>query len=102
VSASISGDDISASTCLSLSENVTLQALGEAEGGVLLKLDTGEMYTVNDTTLAFLQQLGGDRTIAEIASRLVEVFDTDETTLLADLVEIGRDLAGEALVVAHP
>ncbi len=90
---------LSPSTTLALSPHVSLQALGEDEGGVVLKLDTGEMYTINDTTLAFLQKLDGKRTVAEVARGMVEVFEIDETTLVADLVEIADDLLGESLLV---
>ena len=90
---------VSSSTRLALPSHVSLQALGEDEGGVVLKLDTGEMYTINDTTLAFLQKLDGKHTVANVARGMVEVFDIDEATLVADLVEIANDLLGESLLV---
>lgn len=91
--------DISSATRLTLPEHVSLQALGEAEGGVLLRIDTGEMYTVNDTTLSFLQDLDGDRSVADVAGRLVDVFDVDPAVVLADLIEVANGLAAESLVV---
>ncbi len=90
---------VSSSTRLALPSHISLQALGEDEGGVVLKLDTGEMYTVNDTTLAFLQKLDGKQSVAEVARGMVEIFEIDEATLVADLVEIADDLLGESLLV---
>ena len=90
---------VSPATTLTLSPNVTLQALGEAEGGVLLRLDSGELYTVNDTTLAFLRELDGNRAVADVAGRLATIFDVEEATLTADLIDISSDLLAESLVV---
>jgi hypothetical protein len=89
---------VSAETRLSVVSNVTLQSLGEDEGGVLLKLDTGEMYTVNDTAVAFVRELDGDRSVAAIARHLVTVFEVDEAVLVEDLAGIARELAAEKLV----
>ena len=86
-------------TRLALAPNVTVQALGENEGGVVLRLDSGELYTVNDTTLAFLRELDGERVLADVANRLTRIFDVEEATLTADLVDISRDLLAESLVV---
>jgi hypothetical protein len=91
---------VSSSTRLVLASNAVLQALGEDEGGVVLRLDTGEMYTVNDTTLAFLRELDGKRTVADVARSLVEIFDVEEAALAADLAEIADDLIDDSLVVA--
>ncbi|MBA3448758.1 MAG: PqqD family protein [Pseudaminobacter sp.] len=91
--------EVSLFTRLALSPNVTVQALGENEGGVLLRLDSGELYTVNDTTLAFLQELDGERAVVEVVGRLAGVFDVEEATLTADLVEISNDLLAESLIV---
>ena len=90
---------VSTVTKLALAPNVTLQALGENEGGVVLRLDSGELYTVNDTTLAFLRELDGEHAVADVANRLMQVFDVEEATLAADLVDISRDLLAESLVV---
>lgn len=89
---------MSPSIRLALAPNVMLQPLGDEEGGVLLKLDSGEMYTINDTVVAFLQELDGKRSIADVARRLVEQFDVEEHVLIDDLVEVSRDLASQSLV----
>ena len=102
VTNSIRSSALSSSTRLALPPHVSLQALGEDEGGVVLKLDTGEMYTINDTTLAFLQKLDGKRTVAEIVREMVQLFDVDEATLTSDLIEIADDLLGESLLVIAP
>jgi len=84
---------------LALAPNVTLQSLGEEEGGVLLKLDSGEMYTINDTAVAFLRELDGERTIEDAAARVVEAFDVERAVLIDDLLDVAHELASQALVV---
>lgn len=93
---------VSSATRLALPSHVSLQSLGEEDGGVLLRIDTGEMYTVNDTTLSFLRELDGERSIGDIAGRMVHVFDVEPETVLADLIEVANGLAAESLVVVAP
>lgn len=95
-------DAITSATQLVLGENVALQDLGDEEGGVLLKLDSGEMYTVNETTLAFLQEIDGERSIGDIIERMMAMFDVDQETLSGDVAEIAEELMGESLVVVKP
>lgn len=90
---------VSSATRLALPSHVSLQSLGEEDGGVLLRIDTGEMYTVNDTTLSFLQELDGERSVADIAGRMVDAFDVEPAIVLADLIEVANGLAAESLVV---
>lgn len=94
----ISRNGVSRSTHLALSPQATLQPLGDTEGGVVLKLDSGELFTVNDTSLAFLQELDGATSIDDVAGRLAEIFDIDAATLTSDLVEIADDLIDESLI----
>jgi hypothetical protein len=89
-------------TCvLMLAPNVTVQALGPDEGGVALRLDSGEMYTLNDTALDFLQRLDGEQTIEAVARELVSVIDVEADVLAADLVEMADGLIRESLVVVR-
>jgi hypothetical protein len=91
---------LQASSVLALAPKVSMQALGADEGGVLLRLDSGEMYTVNDTTLDFLRRLDGTRTIASIVEEMVTFIDVDAAVLTADLIEIADELRRESLVMA--
>lgn len=89
---------IDATSRIKLSSHVSLQALGQEEGGVVLRLDSGELFTVNDTTLEFLRGLDGVRTIADVARRMTDIFDVDEATLTADLIEISDELIRESVI----
>ena len=95
----MTAETLQPSSIPALAPKVVMQTLGPDEGGVLLKLDSGEMYTVNDTTLDFLRRIDGKRTIASIVEELTASIDVDAETLTADLIEITGELRKEALVV---
>lgn len=84
---------------LNLSPKASVQTLGESEGGVVLRTDTGEMFTVNDTTLEYLIRLDGKRPLSAIATSLTEVFDVGVEALIVDLIEISVPLIEQGLVV---
>ena len=88
-----------ASTVLALAPKIAMQELGASEGGVLLRLDSGEMYSINDTTLDFLRRLDGTRTIASIVEELTGFIEVDAAVLTADLIEVADELRKESLVV---
>jgi hypothetical protein len=96
----MSTETLQASSILTLAPKVSMQALGANEGGVLLRLDSGEMYSVNDTTLDFLRRLDGTRTIGSIVEEMVTFIDVDAAVLTADLIEIADELRRESLVMA--
>ncbi|WP_425418451.1 PqqD family protein [Oricola indica] len=95
-----SRNGISPATRLVISLKATLKSMGENEGGVLLKLDSGELFTVNDTTVAFLNELDGNKSLAEIVNRLSDIYDVDVSLLEADLIEIADDLMDQNLLRA--
>ncbi|MFN0263143.1 PqqD family protein [Tepidamorphus sp. 3E244] len=87
------------STVYSLTDQASLQGLGESEGGVLLKLETGELYTVNETAYLFLSRLDGKRTVADAAGAISEEYDVDTDSVIADLSDLISQLEDEDLLV---
>lgn len=77
---------------LSLPASVSVQPLGEDEGGVLLKMDTGDMFTLNDTAVAFLSGLDGKRNVGAIIGQMLDEFEVDAATLRADIFELIAEL----------
>jgi hypothetical protein len=90
---------VTSSTRFRLGPQISLQELGPDEGGVVLRLDSGELYTINDTTLAFLRGLDGKKTMGDVARSMLDVFEVDEPTLIADITEIAADLVREKVIV---
>ena len=91
-------ESVTTETILRLSEKVSLQPLGEGEGGVILRLDTGELYTVNDTALSFVGALDGTRTFAGSVRIVAEEYEVELDELTRDLTEIAEDLLYSKLV----
>ena len=86
------------SRVFALSENVSLQNLGENEGAVLLFIDTGQLYTCNDTTAAFLSEVDGKKTLAQIVARLGDDFDVARDELEEDIVALAAQLVREGII----
>lgn len=83
---------------LSLSDGVSYQQLGEGEGAVVLLVDSGQLYTCNDTTSAFLASIDGQRSFGDIVSRMLEAFDVSPDTLRNDLAALARELHQEGII----
>ncbi len=81
-----------------LAQDVSLQPLGEGEGGVVLMLKSGEIYTVNDTTLDFLSRIDGACSLQSCAEGIAADYDVDVATAINDLAEIAAELSSEAII----
>jgi hypothetical protein len=86
------------STKLQHSSDVTFRSLGDGQGAVVVETKTGQLYTCNDTTTAFLEAIDGKRTLGEIVDQLHHIFDVDRTVLEADLKGIASELLNNGLI----
>ena len=64
--------EIDETTVFSLAPSASFQALGE--GAVILMIDSGQLYTCNETTEAFLKLIDGQRNFGAILDVLVAEF----------------------------
>ncbi len=80
-----------------LSEQASLQSMGD--GAVILLADSGQLYTCNETTEAFLKHVDGSRTFGEIVGLFVAEFEVDEATARDDLTALSGDLMAEGIIV---
>jgi pyrroloquinoline quinone biosynthesis protein D len=85
-------------TVLSLAEGISFQPMGTGEGGVVLKVESGQLFTCNDTTSAFLSALDGRRSFAELVRALLDEFEVDEGDLRGDLAALAGDLTEKGIV----
>jgi hypothetical protein len=88
--------EIDETTVLSLAPNASFQALGE--GAVILMLDSGQLYTCNETTEAFLKMIDGQRDFGAILNLLVGEFSVDRDTLSRDLLPMAGELRSAGIV----
>ncbi|MEW5946625.1 MAG: PqqD family protein [bacterium] len=73
----------------------------EMDGGsVLLNMDTGVYYSLNETGTELWSALDGKRSVGEIIEMICDSYDAAPQTAGADVVELLEDLEGEGLVRA--
>ena len=83
---------------VSLSEGVSYQALGDGEGAVVLIIESGQLFTCNDTTSAFLAAANGERSFGEVVKSLLDTFEVSEDELRTDLAQLVRRLQQQGIV----
>jgi Coenzyme PQQ synthesis protein D (PqqD) len=83
---------------ISLTPTATFQTLAEDEGAVVLMVDSGQLYTCNDTVAALLQAVDGNRRFGEIVDQLLDEFDVERNVLLSDLTGLVEELSREGIV----
>jgi len=88
--------EISDSTVFCLAPNASFQSLGE--GAVILMIDSGQLYTCNETTEAFLDMIDGERNFGTILDLMVAEFAVDRDTLAQDLLPIADKLRSGGII----
>lgn len=86
------------SNVISLSDGVSYQPLGDGEGAVVLVIESGQLFTCNDTTSAFLSVVDGRRSFGEVVNSLLETFDVSADELRSDLSALAVKLEQEGIV----
>lgn len=87
---------IDSTTILSISGNASFQSLGE--GAVVLLIDSGQLYTCNETTEAFLKLVDGTRHFETIVDALLREFDIERAAATGDLLEVAEQLRSEGII----
>ncbi len=93
---------LSHDTRLKLAGDVTFQSLGPGEETVVLSLNSGYLYTGNETTEAFLRKLDGRRPLAVVIDLLFDEFQISRGALSADMTDLAAKLLEEKLIVEEP
>ena len=86
------------SSVLSLAEDVSYQPLGDGEGAVVLVIESGQLFTCNDTTSAFLAAIDGKRSFADVVEGMLESFNVSADQLREDLAALATELQQEGVV----
>ena len=88
--------DIADTTILSLSANASFQSLGE--GAVILLIDSGQLFTCNETTEAFLKLVDGQRSFGAIVDQLVSEFAVERDVANVDFLAMAVQLRSEGIL----
>ncbi len=76
--------------------NATYQSVeGEA---ILIHLQTGTYYSLNDVGTTFWELLDGARTLGDCAAKIAAEYDAPVDVITGDLLELAEDLMKEGLV----
>jgi hypothetical protein len=88
--------EIASGTVLRLAEDASVQHVGD--GAVVLLARSGQLYTCNGTTEAFLDKVDGARNLDQIVDLLCEEFEVDKGTLDQDIAALATDLVSEGIL----
>ncbi|RME99143.1 MAG: PqqD family protein [Chloroflexi bacterium] len=82
---------------LTRSPHAAHQTLGEE--AVLINVNSGDTYSLNDTGTMFWELLDGRRTVADCARAIAAEYDVTADVVEADLLELAAEFAAEGLAI---
>jgi len=88
--------EIGSETVLRMADDASVQHVGD--GAVVLLARSGQLYTCNDTTEAFLDKVDGARSLDQIIDLLSDEFEVDKATLDQDMAELAAELVAEGIL----
>ncbi len=87
-------------TRLGIHPSICIQEMGPHEKAVVLSLETGDLYTCNETTCDFLRLIEQTTpTFRAIVDALLDRYEVGRAELTADLREVAQRALDEKLVV---
>ncbi|MET2829077.1 PqqD family protein [Mesorhizobium shangrilense] len=90
--------EVASETILRLADDASVQHVGD--GAVVLLARSGQLYTCNGTTEAFLDKVDGARSLDQIVGLLSAEFEVDKDTLDQDMAALASDLLSEGILAA--
>ncbi|TIV98033.1 MAG: PqqD family protein [Mesorhizobium sp.] len=88
--------EIASETVLRMAEDASVQHVGD--GAVVLLARSGQLYTCNGTTEAFLDKVDGARSLDQIVDLLSDEFEVDKATLDEDIAALAAELVAEGIL----
>ena len=79
------------------SPEVTHQTVGDE--AILVNINTGSYYSLNDTGAMFWELLDGQRSIADCARLIAAEYQVEAAEVEADLLELAAEFQAEELIV---
>ncbi|RUU05591.1 PqqD family protein [Mesorhizobium sp. USDA-HM6] len=88
--------EIASETILRMADDASVQHVGD--GAVVLLARSGQLYTCNGTTEAFLEKVDGARNLDQIVDLLSDEFEVDKATLGDDMTALAAELVAEGIL----
>ena len=81
-----------------LAEGVSFETV--SDGSVVLVFRSGQLYSCNETSTAFLVELDGERTLDQVAALMAEQFEAAPEEIAADIEAIAAEMLSEGIIVS--
>lgn len=84
-------------TILQRSDNVTFEVV--ADEAILIDVNTGTYFSLNEVGTEFWQMLDGEHTIGQHAATIAAKYDVETAMVVDDLLELAAEMAKDDLIV---
>ena len=91
---------LDSTTRLRRSPNATYQTV--ADEAILIHMQTGTYYSLNEVGTVFWDVLDGTKSIADCAVMIAAEYDAPSEMIEGDLIEVAQDLVREGLAEKAP
>ncbi len=82
---------------LQRAENVTFEVV--ADEAILIDINTGTYFSLNEVGTEFWQMLDGEHTIEQHATTIANKYDVESSMVVADLLELAQEMAKDKLLI---
>jgi len=90
--------EINEDTNYCLSENIFLQKISELEKYWAFNIESGEHFSLNETSYWILEQIAEGLPIKSILENFLDTFDVDDEKGKTDFFEITKGFLNEAII----
>jgi hypothetical protein len=78
-------------------ENVTFEVV--ADEAILIDINTGTYFSLNEVGTEFWEMLDGEQTIEQHATIIASKYEVETSVVVADLLELAEEMAKDKLIV---
>jgi hypothetical protein len=82
---------------LQRAESVTFEVV--ADEAILIDINTGTYFSLNEVGTEFWQMLDGEQTIMQHATTIASKYEVETSMVLADLLELAEEMAKDKLFI---
>lgn len=91
---------ISLNTAVAKDSNQIIDRVVDGEA-LLINLQSGDYFSLNSTGTKVWENIDGSKTVQDLAELVLAEYDGDRDLIVADVLRLVNDLAGEGLVVSR-
>ncbi len=82
---------------LQRAENVTFEVV--ADEAILIDINTGTYFSLNEVGTEFWEMLDGTQTIEQHAAVIANKYEVETDMVVADLLELAEEMAADKLIL---